>query len=175
MERIDPVPILQVVGFKNSGKTSVIEKVLHVLNRKGYKAGVIKHHGHGGKPDSIDLNGTDTDRFQQSGANVTAVEGNGMIQMQINTSQENSLSLLTGLYKQLPIDFILIEGYKVAPYPKVIIYKTAEEKNQLLRLRNIVAMIGPSAEDLGNNLKPAFSMDKPEHYIPFFEEFIKRS
>lgn len=44
----DKLSILQVVGFQNSGKTTLIEKLCQLAEREGLKLGCFKHHGHGG-------------------------------------------------------------------------------------------------------------------------------
>ncbi len=45
-------PILQIVGFQNSGKTTLTEKLIFRASIAGLKAASIKHHGHGGTPDT---------------------------------------------------------------------------------------------------------------------------
>lgn len=40
-------PILQVVGYQNSGKTTFVEMLLEKLEHDGVQAGCLKHHGHG--------------------------------------------------------------------------------------------------------------------------------
>lgn len=43
--------ILQIVGYQNSGKTTLVEKVVHALAERKMKVATIKHHGHGGFPE----------------------------------------------------------------------------------------------------------------------------
>ncbi|WP_257349177.1 molybdopterin-guanine dinucleotide biosynthesis protein B [Pseudalkalibacillus decolorationis] len=173
---ISSIPIVQVVGFKNCGKTSIIENVVSSLGKKGIGVGVIKHHGHGGSPDSIDQEGTDTHRFQQAGAVVSSVEGEGIVQLQMHIGINNPLPLLISVYQQLnSVDLIIVEGYKDAPYPKVIVYKTASEMSELLELSNVIGLIGQSMSGNCGFSVPEFSFQKPEAYIRFFEEYIRRS
>lgn len=40
--------ILQIVGYQNSGKTTLVEKMVHALTEREMKVATIKHHGHGG-------------------------------------------------------------------------------------------------------------------------------
>ena len=40
--------ILQIVGYQNSGKTTLVEKIVHALAESEMKVATIKHHGHGG-------------------------------------------------------------------------------------------------------------------------------
>ena len=43
--------VFQIVGFKNSGKTTLIKNLIHLLTDQQIEVAVLKHHGHGGIPD----------------------------------------------------------------------------------------------------------------------------
>ena len=49
----DKLNILQVVGYQNSGKTTLIEKLCQLADEEEMQLGCFKHHGHGGKPDRL--------------------------------------------------------------------------------------------------------------------------
>ena len=57
--------VLAVSGVHNSGKTTLLEKLLPVLRSRGLKVGVIKHDGHDFTPD---VPGTDSYRLREAGA-----------------------------------------------------------------------------------------------------------
>ena len=58
------LPIISFVGYSHTGKTTLIENIVRILSRKGYRIGVLKHtHG----AIKADRRGTDTDRFRQIG------------------------------------------------------------------------------------------------------------
>ena len=59
------VPILSFVGRSNSGKTTLIERVIPELVRAGYKVATVKHAGHGF---DLDTEGKDSWRHKQAGA-----------------------------------------------------------------------------------------------------------
>ena len=61
---------IAVCGQKNSGKTTLIERMIRELSERGLKTAVIKHDGH---EFTCDIPGTDSDRFMQAGAAGTAV------------------------------------------------------------------------------------------------------
>ncbi len=62
--------VLAVSGVHNSGKTTLLEKLLPVLRSRGLKVGVIKHDGHDFTPD---VPGTDSFRLREAGAGGVAV------------------------------------------------------------------------------------------------------
>lgn len=62
--------VLAISGVHNSGKTTLLEKLLPQLRSRGLKVGVIKHDGHDFTPD---VPGTDSFRLRQAGAEGVAV------------------------------------------------------------------------------------------------------
>ena len=66
------VPILSFVGRSNSGKTTLIERVIPMLVRAGYKVATVKHAGHGF---DLDTEGKDSWRHKQAGASSACPSG----------------------------------------------------------------------------------------------------
>ncbi len=138
--RQSPVAI-SFVGFSGSGKTMLIEQLVQRLTVKGYKVGVIKHHhgqrdmGHGAKDIGIDVEGKDTWRYRQSGAAITALvapDGMTLFLPQENLTAEEAVERLT---RQLPVDLVLVEGFKRSSLPKFIVLPpkmSAEDARQML-------------------------------------------
>ena len=62
--------VLAVSGLHNSGKTTLLEKLLPALRSRGLKVGIIKHDGHDFTPD---VPGTDSYRLREAGAEGVAV------------------------------------------------------------------------------------------------------
>lgn len=65
--------IIQIVGYQNSGKTTLMEQLIKHATKEGLRVGTIKHHGHGGAP--VENLSKDSNRHEQAGARVSAVEG----------------------------------------------------------------------------------------------------
>ena len=63
-------PVVSFVGKPDSGKTTLLEKLIPELNRRGYRVGTIKHHVH---QFEMDKPGKDTFRHKQAGARVVAL------------------------------------------------------------------------------------------------------
>jgi molybdopterin-guanine dinucleotide biosynthesis protein B len=131
--RQSPVAI-SFVGFSGSGKTTLIERLVQRLTAKGYKVGVIKHH-HGQRDTGIDVEGKDTWRYRQSGAAITALvapDGMMLFLPRENLTAEEAVERLT---RQLPVDLILVEGFKRSSLPKFIVLPpqmSAEDARQML-------------------------------------------
>jgi len=110
------VPVVGLVGFTKSGKTTFLEKLVSELKGRGYKVGVIKHTHH---HINIDKPGTDTWRHAQAGAEMVALAAQGCISV-IKTcagdpEPEQVISMFDG------VDIVIVEGYKRGRWPKIII------------------------------------------------------
>lgn len=153
--------VFQIVGYQNSGKTTLMEKVISGAAEKGVRVASIKHHGHGGAPDV-----KDSTRHQQAGAVIAGVEGSGILQLNIQQS-EWALNDILRLYEMFPVDCIFIEGYKGEAYPKAVLIRN-EEDLHLLHLENIQCVI--SWIDLPASGFPVFHVKQENEYIPFIVE-----
>lgn len=72
------IPVVGICGASNSGKTTLVEKLLPELNRRGLKVGVLKHHGHGGPVATpAEWQGKDSDRLIKAGARRVALSHSG--------------------------------------------------------------------------------------------------
>lgn len=133
MAMVNPT-IFQIVGFQNSGKTTLIKKVIGELANLGLTAVTIKHHGHDGKPDFQE----EKDSYQhlQAGALATLVEGDGHLLLQSEKNQwslEEKIHLLSFFQPNV----ILIEGHKHESFPKGVLIRNKEDLALLDELDNI--------------------------------------
>lgn len=110
-----------VSGYKHTGKTTLITKLIPELIKAGYKVAVIKHDGH----DFIaDTPGTDSFKHKQAGAYATAVfsENRILIHKETKCADEN---IIASFFPEA--DIILLEGFKGKNYPKYICNYPSEE------------------------------------------------
>ncbi|WP_353855937.1 molybdopterin-guanine dinucleotide biosynthesis protein B [Bacillus sp. Bos-x628] len=161
----DKLSILQVVGYQNSGKTTLIEKLCQLADHEKLKLGCFKHHGHGGKPDRL-IKGKDTDRYVQAGAFAAGVEGEGDLHF---TIQQITLDQLLAICEHLPLDAVVIEGYKQASYRKIICAKNEQELKDLSKLSHVRAAIYFSKE---NQLKEDYSFPVFSAFEDHGTEFV---
>jgi molybdopterin-guanine dinucleotide biosynthesis protein B len=164
--------ILQIVGYQNSGKTTLMEQLIKRATTEGLRVGTIKHHGHGGVP-MIEAS-KDSSRHELAGASVTAVEGEGTLRMSI---QQNSwqLSQILALYASLPMDIILVEGYKNEHYPKVVLVRTAQDQALLQQVSQIICVLyWPSYPLDSSPTVPAFSIHEEAQYMEFLWKEMRR-
>jgi molybdopterin-guanine dinucleotide biosynthesis protein MobB len=101
-------PIVSIVGRTNSGKTTLIEKLVPALSRRGHRVATIKHHHHGDF--EADHPGKDSWRHAQAGAVATALAGAHRVAVFQRVERELSPEGLARLFVVTP-DLILTEGY----------------------------------------------------------------
>lgn len=140
--------ILQVVGFKNSGKTTLIADWTELLSQQGKNVAVIKHHGHGGALQMPDQN-ADSMVMLEAGATSSLAYGDGCIQLHIQR-QEAKLSKLIELVQWSQPDVVLIEGFKGADYPKVVLLREENDWEELSKLTGIECVIAQTQIELSN-------------------------
>lgn len=164
--------ILQIVGYQNSGKTTLVEQLITRATAEGFAVGTIKHHGHGGIP--MVESSKDSARHEQAGACVTAVEGQGMLRMSMQRPHWQ-LNEIIAMYESFKLDVLFIEGYKNEDYPKVVLLRQAEDRVLLQKVTNIVCAIYWPAYPMEETLPyPTFSMDEPARYMDFLMQEMRR-
>ncbi|RJS59037.1 molybdopterin-guanine dinucleotide biosynthesis protein B [Bacillus sp. PK3_68] len=166
-------PILQVTGYQNSGKTTLMAKLIAEAGRQGWTVASLKHHGHGGTPDRP-KDYKDSERHRQAGALAAGVEGGGVLQ--ITAAKTNwRLEEILPLYNSFPVDLLLIEGYKRAGYPKVVLIKEPHELELLEQLVNVQAVISWKPIALQQPTCPVFLLSEEERYINWFVSYMRNS
>ncbi len=109
--------IIAVCGVKNSGKTTLLTKIVEILSKKGVKVAVIKHDGH---DFSCDVEGTDSDKLSKAGAYGVAVFSKNRIFVHKQLDREIERKMEPQLIKQFPeAEIIFIEGMKNSEYCKI--------------------------------------------------------
>ncbi|PQP81766.1 molybdopterin-guanine dinucleotide biosynthesis protein B [Paenibacillus sp. PCH8] len=125
--------VIQVVGYKNTGKTTMTAALIAYLSNTGLKVAAIKHDGH--DHFEMDHEGTDSYHFGEAGASAVVImseKRTAMIEWHA-TRLEEMLSRLTGY------DWVVIEGFKEALYPKLVMVR---EKNDLALIDKLQAIVG---------------------------------
>lgn len=113
-ENVGKPLIFAVSGYKNTGKTTLIQKIIPLLTEKGYAVAVVKHDGH---EFESDVPGTDSYKHQKAGAYGTAVfSGNQFLVTK--RIPEVTVEMLLSFFTEA--DIILIEGMKDSDYPKYV-------------------------------------------------------
>jgi molybdopterin-guanine dinucleotide biosynthesis protein B len=170
MNTAPDIPICQVVGYKNAGKTTLMNRLISYFTKQGVRVGTLKHHGHGGEPDvAAD---TDSYRHTEAGAAISAVQGGNALQVTIKEQEKRPLADILPLYSFLPIDLLLIEGYKGASFPKIVLIRDGDDFQLPDKLTNVIAVGSLNAVE-ENDKYNMFSIKELETVLPHLASLIK--
>ena len=112
------IPIVCFVGRSGVGKTTLVEKVIQELVKRGRRIAAFKH-AHAGFQSGP--KGKDSERLSAAGANQVVVIAPNKYSLITTQSGDPSLSELFPLI--LDCEFAIAEGFKDSPYPKVEVYR----------------------------------------------------
>ncbi len=148
--------VFGIIGWKNSGKTTLTERLVSELTRRGWRVSTVKHAHHGF---DIDRQGADSFRHREAGAvEVAIVSGKRWALMhELRGDDEPSLDAI--LARLAPCDIVLIEGYKREPHMKIEARRLEARETVPIAPADatIVAIAADHAAD-GNGL-PVFHID----------------
>ncbi len=108
-----------IIGWKNSGKTSLMERLVAEIARRGFSVSTVKHVHH-----DVDLDqpSKDTWRHRAAGAKeVVLASAHRFALMAEHRGAEPELSVL--LARLAPVDLVLVEGYKRDAHPKIEVFR----------------------------------------------------
>ena len=148
--------IVAISGIKNSGKTTLICRLLEIFKEKGLRVAVLKHDGHDFEPD---VPGTDTYRQLQAGAYGTAVFSKGkymLVKQQPQISEKEVMEFFP------EADLILLEGFKYSTYPKIEIVRKGNSAESDSNPERLMAI----ATNLDAEEREALSV---QENVPFFD------
>ncbi len=131
-------PIVCVVGRSDTGKTTLIERLIPVLVKRGYKIGTLKHDVHGFE---MDKEGKDTWRHKKAGARATLISSSTRIGFISDVDEElDPFQLVRKFFAD--VDLIIAEGYKRTTLPKIEVHRDEISKELLcLPQENLIALV----------------------------------
>ena len=115
------LPVVCFVGRKNSGKTTLMEKVIVGLTTAGFRVAAVKHDAHRFE---IDHPGKDSYRFKAAGADTTVISSPEMTAVVLRQREEMPLESILSRFVS-GVDIVLAEGYKASPFPKIEVHRKA--------------------------------------------------
>lgn len=156
-------PVIAICGIKNSGKTTVLEKLIPELISRGLKVAVFKNGGHF----TPDMPGTDTYRFLQVGASGTLFFDDEQYQI-----SRKLLPPYEELFIQFPeADLLLVEGLRGTELPKLEIIKPNDERSPALSEDKVLGYIAENGAYTSS--KPVFDRDDVKGIADFIMELYE--
>jgi molybdopterin-guanine dinucleotide biosynthesis protein B len=158
------IPIVSIVGRSNTGKTTLIEKLIPELKRRGYRVATIKHNIHGF---DIDHEGKDSWRHKMAGALMTVIASPQRVAVIEDVTRDYELEELRDQYIR-NVDIVISEGFKANPHPKIEVVR-AELSHEPICTKedNLIAVVSDRPLDRG---VPCVDIDDVRSLVDLIEE-----
>lgn len=148
--------ILGVTGWKNSGKTTLTERLVASLVAKGYRIATVKHAHH---EFDIDHEGRDSFRHRKAGASEVAVVSARRWALIHELSGESEPPLEAVIAKLAPCDLIIVEGYKREGHPKIEVRRSGARDSAPLSPHDPSIIAIASDQPIDGETLPVFNLD----------------
>ena len=131
------IPVISVVGYSDSGKTTVLVRIIEELKKRGYRVATIKHH----KGDfDMDHEGTDSFRHMKAGSETTILSSPNKFALISKVEKEKSLDELIDMISN--VDIIITEGYKNENKEKIEVFRSANNSQRVKGIKDkLIAVI----------------------------------
>lgn len=162
--------IFAISGVKNSGKTTLITRLLPLLAEQGLKVATVKHDGH---DFNADVPGTDTYRHFHAGAYGTAIFSDSKY-MVVKRQPHLTEEILMGFFPEA--DLILLEGFKTCPYPKIELIRKGNSAKSVCEGYDLAAIatdLAPGEVERTDPDIPLLDLNAPQKIASYILECIQ--
>ena len=155
--------VFGVVGWKNNGKTTLVERLISQLTLMGYKVSSVKHAHH---DVDIDEPGRDSYRHRAAGATETllATDKRWALMHEYRKQEVPKLTQLLDLFE--PCDLVIVEGYKGAEHPKLEVVRNLNKRGFLAEIMPNIVAVATDKNDLDINL-PQLDINNTQQVAEF--------
>jgi len=164
-------PIVSIVGKSDSGKTTLIEKLLKELLAKGYRVATIKHDAHSF---DVDHAGKDTWRHREAGAAAVVIASSSRLFLTRNLDVELTVEQIRDRYLAGDYDIIITEGFRNAPTSKIEVHRSARSSSLICDPNSdlLIAVVSDTDWELS---VPVFTINDGPDIAAFIEKtFLNR-
>ena len=153
------VPVISIVGNSESGKTTLVEKLIPAIKRRGYRVGSIKHAR------EIDMEtGKDDQRHLKAGSEVTVIATSGQIVL-FKPVAEPMIEEIRPMFGA-DLDLIVCEGFKHTDLPKIQVYRKGQG-TLIEGLTSVFAIVSDEHLDVKTR---QFKLDDVEGIVDLLEQ-----
>lgn len=155
-------PVISIVGGKaNSGKTTLLEKIIREAKQRGWRVATLKHDVHGFE---MDQPGKDTWRHAQAGADIVAISSPQKIAVLERVERDQPIDEV--IARIHGVDVIFTEGYKHENKPKIEVFRSGVHQKLFSKPDELIAIASDVVFDQGI---PCFTLDDAKGICDFIE------
>ena len=147
--------IFGFAGWSGSGKTTLIINLIPELVGRGLSVSTMKHAHHNF---DIDQPGKDSYEHRQAGASEVMISASNRWALMHEVRENNEPSIDELIARMTPVDFLLVEGFKWHPHPKMEIHRPVVGK-PLLQINDPAIIAVASDEKLNDLSVPIFNLN----------------
>lgn len=161
--------VFGVMGWKNSGKTHLMVRLVAELTSRGYSISTIKHAHH-----ALEFSTCDADGQEQrpAGAYETIFSSSTRWSLTKETPPGADEDPLADLLAKLePVDLVLVEGYKLESHPKLEAYRAGSRRDLIARTDDRIVAVASNA-DLQDLNVPLLELDDTQAIADFIVDYV---
>ena len=157
------IPVVSIVGqSSNSGKTTLLVKLIAEAKNRGWRVAAVKHDVHGF---DLDKPGKDTWRLAQAGADVVAISSPEKMAIIEKVQEERTLEEVLRQIKD--VDIIFTEGYKHGGQPRIEVFRSEVHEKLLSKPEQLIAIASDVPFEIG---VPCFDLNDAKSICDFLQE-----
>jgi molybdopterin-guanine dinucleotide biosynthesis protein MobB len=154
--------IYGIVGYKNAGKTGLMERLVTNIAKRGLRVSTLKHAHHSF---DVDHPGKDSYRHRHAGAHQVLLSSQSRWALMTELRNDAEEKLPDLLARLDPVDLVLIEGYKRDAHPKIEAYR-AQTGHPLIASDD--PTVRAIASDMSHDVTcPVFDLDDTDAIADF--------
>jgi molybdopterin-guanine dinucleotide biosynthesis protein B len=162
--------IVGIVGWKNNGKTTLIERLVALFAGEGLRVATIKHAHH---DFDIDHPGKDSWRHRQAGAREVLITSQKRWALLHENGADAEPTLEDLLVRLSPADLVIVEGFKHHDHPKIEVVLAPPRESLVCESDPGVAAVATNLPDLAlARPLPRLDIDRPEQVADFIRKLI---
>jgi molybdopterin-guanine dinucleotide biosynthesis protein MobB len=167
-----PTAIVAFVAKSNTGKTTLLEKVILELQQRGYRIGAIKHDA---QNFDIDHPGKDSYRLAAAGAATMLITSSEKLALIKKHTETPPLEKLVETYFG-DVDIVLTEGFKRSNPPKIEVHRRERSPTLICRGEEHDPTLLAVASDEPLDLDvPVLDINNPAQVADFIEDNVIRA
>ena len=158
--------VMGIAGWSGAGKTTLLSRLIPVLVGRGFSVSTIKHAHH---HFDVDYPGKDSHTHRVAGATEVLVSSVNRFALMHELHGEAEPSLAQLLSMLAPVDFVLVEGYKPEPHPKIEVHRVANGKPFLYPNDPTILALASDAA-IADRSVTLLALEKAEELADFVQE-----